>query len=140
MAVMSFAHLKKGNVPKGVPPAPPKAPMRPQVQSRSAGGVMSFSHLKKKSLAKNVEAKKESEPVKARTTFRIPAVMPTAKLVATNYCRGCPRFLPAQGQEKEAGVYGRCLREGEIDSEIGEVWKKIPAKAVVSRCYFFLNG
>lgn len=122
MAVMSFAHLKK----------------KTQPEVKAVQGVMSFAHLKRQ--PKPAADVQENKPPVARRAYRIPAVMMTARLSAVNYCRGCGRFLPASEWEKENGnSYGRCLRSGEIDSEENmELWKVIPAKATVARCYFFI--
>lgn len=117
MAVMSFAHLKNKNSPmkEKAPPVAPSTPVQPV--RKAAGGVMSFAHLKGKK--KPAVAREVKQPVTEAKIFRIPAVMPTARLAATNYCRGCPRFLPASEWEKGVGnPYGRCLRSGEIDSDI----------------------
>jgi len=145
MAVMTFAHLK--NRKQEITPSPSRTVVttetiqpvpRPPIQK---GGILSFAHMKKSNQEApqaipetTIEAKEESP---RRTTFRIPAVMTTALLQATNYCFGCGRFLKAENSKEGANnEYGRCLREGDIDSGETEVWKVIPATATVARCWF----
>jgi hypothetical protein len=118
---------------------------------------LSFAHLKKKPAGEIQDEKMvvtlSRPPVSSptRTTYRIPAVMPTALLHATNYCRGCPRYLSASERDKSnlGIIYGQCLRttKKEIKNESGEVevvyvdeWKNIPTEATVGRCWFFVYG
>lgn len=136
MAVMSFAHLKNRNRPeKDQQPAPIPSGSPAVVRSQPAPtgkGVMSFAHLKRPAVVRE-----EEKPAPGHRVFRIPFVMPRAKLIAVNYCQGCPRFLPATEAEKPYGnPYGRCLRDGEIDSGY-EVWKIIKSGISVSSCHFF---
>jgi len=153
MAVMSFAHLKNKKqkqeiLAEQIAPSPSRAVVAPEIIQQATrpavqkGGILSFAHMKKSKQGAMpaipetvIETKKESS---RDAIFRIPAVMPTARLQATNYCQGCGRFLPSGNDEKGLGnAYGRCLRKGEIDSETEtEVWKVIPAAATVARCWF----
>lgn len=135
MAILSFAHLKN----KKKPAQEKKAPIAPsrtiQPVRTKETWVMSFARLKgKKKPAAVQEAIPETKNNEPRL-FRIPVVMPTALLASVNYCQGCGRFLPGNGSQ-----YGRCLREGDIDSEHKqEVWKVIPSMAPVSRCFYHLQ-
>jgi hypothetical protein len=169
MAVMSFAHLKPsrefvaGITATSVP--------APQVDEKKADqvvtpGVMSFAHLRpggkqvqpkvpekvEVKVAVNRDTKIETSPTPQRTTYRIPAILPTARLSAVNYCRGCSRFLSATPWEKTVGVpYGRCRRDDEVieGGDMGgtgnvvrravEVWKIIPAGATVVRCWYWMK-
>jgi hypothetical protein len=145
----------------------PAVPAQVQSSSVKTGGVLSFAHLKNKSAVNQAAQSTPNQPgdvkkagviheEKTETVapaptvpkfFKFPAVMPTALLAATNYCQGCGRFLPAVKAENETektislnNQYGRCLREGNIDSgDSGEVWKVIPARATVARCWFNLK-
>lgn len=173
MAVMSFAHLKNRKTPETRPETPasfswpssqpktantavrndvPKTTQhlaQPTANPTTRPGVLSFAHLKNntvKETAHPVTQGASSAVVKApaRSTYRIPAVMLTARLQAVNYCYGCSRFLPSSDWEKQHGnPYGRCLREerleGEINGQIVEVWKVIPAAAPVYRCWYHIN-
>lgn len=146
MAVLSFAHLKNKKSPeKEIPQAPPSSGSSLGVRfpTRQTSAVMSFSHLKvaqKEQPAITPDTTTEEKPqFPVRSTFRIPAVMPSTLLHATNYCQGCGRFLPAAEFEKTAGnPYGRCLRSIDIDADglAWETWKVIPPHATVERCFF----
>ena len=154
MPVMSFAHLKNRTGQAAEPKNQEKAKNSPAVvDSRLTIGVgavekkiLSFAHLKHKRTGGvgrvNEETVKEvihEETKQARTTFSIPAVMPTALLVAVNYCRGCGRFLAA-GENETNNPYGRCLRDAPEESEYYEVYKIIPKTAKVSRCYYWIKN
>lgn len=158
MAVLSFAHLKKNrtadqdisNHPSRTESAP-SAPSTPKKdrEGKQKTGVMSFAHLKGKKagqerVQKHAEEQHriapEENPFKRRSSiFMIPAVMPTARIMAVNYCHLCPRFMPATDHEKEAGVnpYGRCRRDDDEDGN--EVWRIIPETAIVKRCWYFIH-
>lgn len=162
MAVLSFAHLKnrttntvheeknthgtESPVHGQEKPGPPSPP--------AAAGVLSFAHLKGRARGERPVIKRSTKKDPAdgvpsitdpcgggRTFYRIPGVAKSALLVAVNFCEGCDRFLPATEQEKPYGnTYGRCLRDGEIDSDTEEeLWRVIPEDATVARCYYFLN-
>jgi len=144
MAILSFAHLKN----KTGPERQQKAPVvisGPPAAVRSSG-VMSFAHMKKsgqeKSPVNPLQQKTEQEATPRRTTFRIPSVMITARIIAVNYCKGCPRFMPVKEWEKNLSknVYGRC-RRNDIEQDDGwyEVWQVIPEGAIVARCWYNLN-
>ena len=172
MAVMSFAHLKPSkNIVTGITPTLPPAPAvkegkAEQVAVHSPPGVMSFAHLRpggkqvqpkvpekvEVKVAVNRDTKIETSTTPQRTSYRIPAILPTARLSAVNYCRGCGRFLPATPWEKTVGVpYGRCRRDDEVieGGDMGgtgnvvrravEVWKSIPAGATVARCWYWMK-
>jgi len=145
MAILSFAHLKNKKTPEQeqkvtAPPSGPSPAVR--IPSRPAGAVMSFAYLKAAKKEQPVIAITTPEPSSQspqRSTFRIPSVMPTALIHATNYCHGCGRFIPAAEFERAAGnTYGRCLRSIDIDADglECETWKVIPSHATVSRCFF----
>jgi len=138
MAVMSFAHLKNKKRPEIEKAASSSVTIKPAGKSKT--GIMSFAHLKSgknKSAVKPPETKK---PVREPQLSRIPKVMLTANLIKTNYCHGCSRFSPAVGWEKENGnPYGRCLRIIDLEHEFPEVWRIIPGRATVARCYYHLK-
>jgi hypothetical protein len=140
MAVMSFAHLKPSKVVTGIAPTSTPAPVVDEKKADSIAppGVMSFAHLRPGgkqmgpvALAKEpvkIDAEKTLSPSPflspSRTTYRIPVILPTARLSSVNYCRGCGRFMPATPWEKTIGVpYGRCRRDDEVidgDDEVIE--------------------
>ena len=113
--------------------------------------IMTFAHLKKKSLHKQPENTRTAGPIQdnsspatislitRRTTFRIPAVMLSALIPSSNYCRAgksqCERFKPVLDGEDG---YGLCWRPDNKNPGI-EHWKKIPATATVSRCWFWME-
>jgi len=153
MAVMSFAHLKNKKQKQDIPAeqittAPSRAVVASEIIQQATrpaikkGGILSFAHMKKSKQGAMPAIPETVVEIKKKPSgdaiFRIPAVMPTARLQATNYCQGCGRFIPAENDEKVANnAYGRCLRVGEIDSKTEtEVWQQIPATATVSRCWF----
>ena len=148
MAILSFAHLKNKTVTKAVDEQKPvEASCGPASSTRSASGIISFAHLKKSGQSNHTtnppQQKTEQEiTTHRRTTFRIPSVMPTARIIAVNYCKGCPRFMPVEEWEKALGknLYGRC-RRNDIEQEEGwyEVWQVIPTGAIVARCWYNLN-
>jgi len=123
MAILSFKHLKNQKPGEAIPATIPA----PIPEAKKAMPVV------------------EQPPPPSRTTYRIPSVMPTALLCATNYCQGCHRYLPASERDKAALQikYGQCLREAKSPESIPgeepimvEVWKNIPESATVSKCYF----
>lgn len=151
MAIMSFAHLKSKKMTVDMPRAPivPSGPS--QAVRNPIGGVMSFAHLKKRKPIQESQLTEfpagadvnlpdiqlqtvESPAKRRRSFFRIPAVMPTALIIAVNYCRGCGRFLKADDDDP-VNTYGSCLRK--VDPETGyESWVIIPENATVGRCFF----
>jgi len=130
---------------------PPTA--APQVKS----GVLSFAHLRP-GKRPEIEASapqhttttpaRQSSPEPAPRSPRLLTVIlvaKTAKIISTNYCHGCPRFLRAEIWERAYGnPYGRCRRDDiyvEAEDDIGEggwyeVWRVIPASATVARCWY----
>ena len=143
MTVMSFANLKTKNHPEqerhpAPSPSGPATVVRNQgIRPSSSPGIMSFAHLKRPDTTRPAVVREEEKPAPRHRVFSIPSVMPTAKLAAVNYCQGCPRFIPTTDAEKPYGnPYGRCLRDGEIDSG-HEVWKIITIGISVSSCYCF---
>ena len=138
MAILSFAHLKnKNGLGKPVSPSGSISGQVGTVRQTpvKSGGVMSFAHMKKQKPVQEAQGiELPTEP--QRTSFRIPAVLPTALLASVNYCFGCERFLATTKEESKVGdQYGRCLRKVDPDSGL-ESWKVIPANAKVSRCFF----
>ena len=133
---MSFAHLKKKKAPMKETEKPVSSSGANTAVRKAPGGVLSFAHLKgrkpqaaapKKQPAATLQAKPEKTQPRV---FMIPVVMKTARLIAVNYCGGCPRFLPASDWEKERGnPYGRCLRSGTYDYDTVELWKVILGKS-----------
>ena len=161
MAVLSFAHLrpvsKKSTADAvttstAVQPAPATNGVA-KVVDKGKGKVLSFAHLKKSGVTP-AEAKaapstlpaSQPSPSPSRSTYSIPAILPTALLIATNYCRGCDRFWPSETWETAHGnPYGRCRRddievaeEDDINGVGGwyEVWRVIPISATVERCWY----
>lgn len=131
MAVLSFRHLKESN--------PVQRPASPAAPSRLHGGVISFAHLKKQSPAPAVQVAKPGElltPILQRASCI--GVAKTAKIAAANYCRSCPRFWPADDNERAQGVaYGRCMRKS--DGWVEE-WRIIPVGARVYQCGYHRNN
>lgn len=134
MAVMSFAHLKAG---RGIQPVekPDKRKIDSQEQSQpkqAKVGVLSFAHLKRR------ETPKQSAPEINHRYIQRPSaigIMKTARLAATNYCEGCPRFWPADEEDKKQGIlYGRCCRETTEDGV--ETWRSIPVTTRVAKCWY----
>jgi len=138
MAIMSFAHLKEKKSPGTRQAAYSSLTIEPA--KKSTTGIMSFAHLKKgesKTVEKPIEVKR---PVCEPIVSRIPKVMLTAKLIKVNYCQGCPRFSPSVGLEKKNGnPYGSCLRFVDNEKEFPELWKKIPERATVAKCYYHMQ-
>lgn len=148
MAILSFAHLKnKPASPTPVQVASVEELPRP-APATPAKGIMSFAHLKRSTAKPNPAStvKETPQPTPNTVSLRVMVgVAKTALLVATNYCRDCPRFWPSDEEEKEIGVpYGRCCRSGLKSKHIGqgteqETWKSIPATARVARCWYHIN-
>ena len=163
MRVLSFAHLKQQNLHDEQRTAlevvyhgnTPVGGVRPSDSGPTATGkrVLSFAHLKATMKPEAPSAKasgsvlddKSVPEVKmlpaadypSRTTWRIPAVALSARVMAVDYCRGCSRFMPAEEWEKEKGnPYGRCQRD---DQDGYEVWKIIPPTAIVKRCWYWIQ-
>lgn len=124
MAVLSFAHLKKS--PSLQRPASPVQASAPTPSTK--GGVVSFAHLKKQAPATT------EQPRQLLQLVSCIGIAKTARLAATNYCAPCPRFWPADDNERAQGVaYGRCMRKS--DGWVKE-WRIIPAGARVYQCSY----
>jgi hypothetical protein len=137
MAVMSFAHLKKGTAQQPVIIPPPTPDSRVIVSTQTSGKVMSFAHLKTKVKTSPKNAPEKNIPIRLQRPRGIVA-MKTALLVSVNYCEECPRFWPADENDKKWGtLYGRC-RRNDVDGM--EVWKSIPSTAMVLQCWYHLYG
>jgi hypothetical protein len=146
MAILSFAHLKnKKNPEEDIVSKNPAAfssgsviaNRGPTIENRKTA-VMSFAHMKS---IKTVTQAKEAVAISSSTPklSKIPIVMPTALLIATNHCSGCGRFGRSSEKEKSMGnEYGMCLRSIEINDAGQDIenWQVIPAQATVSRCFF----
>lgn len=135
MAVLSFAHLKKS------PPLQrPQSAIKAQVAVTDiqAGkiGVVSFAHLKKRVPATITEQPlaNTKQPRHVLQLVSCLGIAKTARLAAVNYCQPCPRFWPADENERANGVeYGRCRRS--YDGWVEE-WRIIPVGAKVFQCSY----
>lgn len=144
MAILSFAHLKKGS-PQQPHIAPPASrSMAPTITPASTSGkpqAMSFAHLKAKT-AKEIKTSPTTVQEQPNIRLQRPrgiGVEKTAIIASANYCEGCPRFWPADEMEMEMGVlYGRCCRSGA--GEDVEVWRIIPLTTRVARCWYHQQG
>ena len=124
MAVMSFAHLK----PSNQQPASPDRDSKPMPSSKK--GVVSFAHLK----PTNKQPAPADHPIQVLHIASCIGIAKTALLASANYCRSCPRFWPADENERKNGVvYGRCMRS---DTDGVEVWRIIPPRAKVYQCHY----
>lgn len=121
MKVLNFAHLKKQS--KDVVSA---SCIKEEPKPSAKGGVISFAHLKPK-------PKPNLEPTILQRVSCI-GIAKTARLAAVNYCAPCPRFWPADDNERAQGVaYGRCMRK--YDGWVEE-WRIIPDGARVYQCSY----
>lgn len=130
MKVLNFAHLKNQTNQVG-PASYIKDEPKPAI---SRHGVVSFAHLKTRQPV-TIEQPATTEHLRLiLQRVSCIGIMKTALLVATNYCRSCPRFWSADENERKNGVvYGRCMRS---DSDGVEVWRLIPLGARVYQCYY----
>ena len=104
--------------------------------------ILSFAHLKKKPAQAHAPLQDSPAPtqeqragprVMLRRRMGI-GIMKTALLASANYCRECPRFWPADDQDKKHGIpYGRCCWEVKNETE---AWRNIPLTATVARCWW----
>lgn len=134
MAVLSFAHLKKSD-PLQRSPSVLKTKVAATDAQAGKSGVVSFAHLKKKKI-KVALPEKNAVNDERQVLQRVSClcIAKTARLVAINYCQSCPRFWPADENERENGVeYGRCKRS--YDGWVEE-WRIIPAGARVYQCSY----
>jgi len=112
--------------------------------------VLSFAHLKQSATGKPAITPSPA-PVSVIAVIHAPAtrfqrprgigIMKTALLASVNYCDSCPRFWPADENEKAMGVlYGRCCRDDGLASGGMEVWRVVPVKSRVSQCWYHLHA
>jgi hypothetical protein len=120
MAVLSFAHLKNQSAQQTSRPVPPAPTSRVIAPAEVAQEVISPA---------------VTNPAQLQRP-RGMGIIKTALLASVNYCEGCPRFWPADENEKTQGVlYGRCCRV----AGWRETWQIIPVTAKVSRCWYHLQ-
>lgn len=135
MAVLSFSHLKK-SAPLQRPPSAIKAHVAATDIQAGKSGVVSFAHLKKRVPATITEQPLANTKQTRQILQRVSClgIAKTARLAAVNYCQPCPRFWPADENERANGVvYGRCRRS--FDGWVEE-WRIIPAGARVYQCSY----
>lgn len=132
MAILSFAHLKN----KAATPGEIVQAINVDGASIPSKRPLSFAHLKRVSQDTRQRGSVDGSHLRLQRCACI-GIEKTARLMATNYCRSCPRFWPADENERAVGVvYGRCMRSSEGGVE---TWQIIPPTAKVARCWYHLN-